>query len=221
MSISYIQSATNSTSNTLAVAKAYASNNTAGNFLLAAVHIFNNGGGPGTVTVTDNNGNVWAQVPGNYNYGTNGFDSFWFVANCKAGANTVTATASLNGGSNNPSITILEYSGVNTFEAQRTGTGTSTSTNSGSITVAGASELLVALSTNVTGATTETPAAGWTLRQAQGNGGVYEQIVTPGTFNYTSTLSPSETWGAYIIAFRSDPVVLVQSGAQFASLLSG
>lgn len=88
-------------------AQAFASNNTAGSLLVAAVA----GGASGTTfTVTDTAGNTWLPAGSAY------FDSdravmvqLFYVPNCVAGANTVTLTLSATG--LNRTLLIHEFSG--------------------------------------------------------------------------------------------------------------
>src|SRR5258708_7470988 len=126
----YVQSAANSASGTLAVACAYPGNNVAGNFLIAAVRVYNNGGGPGTITVADTRGNTWIAAAGSpMTFGSFGNHLIFYCASCAAGANTVTVTCSVAGGSNFPSVTVLEYSGMATaspVDDHNSGTGTGT-----------------------------------------------------------------------------------------------
>lgn len=218
----YIQSTFHNSSSSLTTAATYNSSNTAGNFLVATVHMYNNGGGPGTVTVTDNNGNVWSQA-GAYQYGTFGNESIWYAPNCNAGPNTVTVTATTNGGNNYPSMTILEYSNMATVslvDGQSHNTGGGTATSSGNVTTS-QYDLLVGLETNVTAFTTYITGPGWTLRE-NGSGVVVDQIGPTGTYNFTGTESSGVTWGAFLVAFKSNivPSVIV-SGSVTTSPLFG
>jgi hypothetical protein len=223
MAIAYVQSAYNGANTALSVATAYSANNTAGNFLVAAVHIYNNGGGPGTVTVTDTQGNTWVEAAGNYTYGGLGNESIWYVENCKAGANTVTVSCTTNGGSNYPKLAIGEYSGVATsssYDTQNHGTGSSTSANSGNITTATAGELLIGFSSWVSGSgSTWTLPGGWTSRQNHNSDGlVADQIATSGTYSFNPTIDASVTCGAYIAAFKAaSGIAYVQSTTNSAS----
>lgn len=205
MAIAFVQSGSAGASGALSISKAFPSPNTAGNFLIAAVHVFNNGPGPGTITVTDSKGNTWTKATGSYTYGSGlGTEQIWYCENCAAGSNTVTATCGTSS-SNFPGISIAEYSGMLTsssFDAQNHGTGTGTSKSSGNVTATGLSDLLIALSDDVTGGSTETPGAGWTLRETGAFSEMLTRIVSPGTYAYTSTMSGSVTWGAYVVAFK-------------------
>lgn len=204
--IAYVQSAENNVSTSLVVSKAYTSNVAAGNLLICIVHIYNNGGGPGTITVTDTLGNTWVQAAGGLaGYFGLGWTEIWYCANCLGGANTVTATCTANGSSNYPGITLFEYSGVATsspLEAHADASGSAAGADSGNLTTSSASCLLIGFEGNVTGATTFTPGAGWTVRETA-DGKASEKIVTPGTYSYSGTYSPSVNWGLNVIAFKA------------------
>src|SRR4051812_29921597 len=112
-----IQFASNAVSGT-SVAKAFTLSNTVGNCLVAFVGIFNTGLFNDPV-ITDSQGNTWVKLvnaPELYPSGVAISCQYAFVAyNCKAGANTVTATTNATVAI---SITILEYSGAATVNAR-------------------------------------------------------------------------------------------------------
>lgn len=208
----YVQSASNAAAGTLNVTCAYPSNNVGGNFLIVAVRVYNNGGGPGTVTVTDTQGNTWVQAAGSpMTFGGAGNHLIFYCTSCAAGANTVSVACSVAGGSNFPSLTILEYSAMVTVspeEDHNSGTGTGTALSSGNVTTTAVQDLLVAISSNVTTSVTETPGAGWTQRQVvSGEHVTSDRFVTPGTYSFTATDSSSVTWGTFVVAFKATALV--------------
>ena len=127
----------------------YASNNTAGNLLL--FHIQNSTGR----TVSDSQGNIWLgpiiDAGGTHDC------VLYYVAGCKAGANTV----SLAGGGEN--MAIFEFSGYNTFDVGGFGGNYNTSQStwtSNAITTTKAVELIfgfIQQSVDTTGLTVDSP----------------------------------------------------------------
>ncbi len=89
MTIAFVQSTSGiSTGTPTSFAKAYGSNNTAGNLLIAVGTVPDAGGG--VPTLTDSQGNTWTVANGlDGGSGKNQFVGY--VQNCKGGANTVTA----------------------------------------------------------------------------------------------------------------------------------
>lgn len=191
------------------LAKAYTSNNTLGNMLLCATRVYNSGTLP-TYTVTDNNGNTWIKAPaGFFSHATSGVD-LWYALNCNAGPNTVTITVS-NPNNCHPNMVISEYSGIATVSALDTQSSAqsganSTTPNSGNITTAQTKEVLAGFCENESlDGLSNTPDAGWTARaNASGNLFYCDQIVSAtGTYAYSSVLSSSVAWGAYIAGFKA------------------
>lgn len=95
--------------NTASVASmtlAYNSNNTVGSLLVAICRI---GVQPATATVSDSQGNTWVRDDTQTDTAQANDYSFWYAANAKAGANTITFQTSTNGSLR---LIIAEYSGV-------------------------------------------------------------------------------------------------------------
>lgn len=89
------------------ISLAYASNNTAGNFLALRLTA-----SPSSVTISncsDTRGNIWEPVP-NATGGSGGYQAIRFAKNVLAGANTVTCT--LTGAATFSTLDIFEKSGV-------------------------------------------------------------------------------------------------------------
>jgi hypothetical protein len=122
----------------------FTSNNTSGNVLFAAFFLF--GASPDITAVVDTQLNTWVRGPTTIrNAGT--ALSVWYALNCKAGANTVTAT--VTGGTSISNVgQLAEYSGPTAFDTSATGSGTSTAGATGNFTPAGAGELAVSFFTN-------------------------------------------------------------------------
>jgi hypothetical protein len=186
----------------------YTSNNTAGNFLVACVRFFNTGNA--TYSLHDSQGNVWYKVnKGFLNHGLSRIDT-WYSSNCNAGANTVTITCT-NPNNPNPEMAILEYIFTTTAALEIANSAQSSSNsnspNSGNVLTSQAVELLIGFCCNETvGGLINTPAAGWTSRASDGDLFVCDQVTSSaGTYAFSSTLSSSVAWGAYISAFRSSP----------------
>src|SRR5438128_9988258 len=181
-------------------AKAFASNNGAGNLLICGVFIEDN---TATVSsITDSAGNTWtacAAINNNHGYGFGA--QLFYAKNSIAGANTVTVTPSAG----SCTIAILEYSGADTgapldATANANAAGAS-SPSSGNITTTTSSELLI----------------GWivsNVSQTVGSGYVFEEQPAfnffsyledktsgaPGSYLADSTGS-STSWIAWIAAF--------------------
>lgn len=90
------------------VSQAFVSNNTAHNLLIAFVSNGGAGGSfNGSTNVTDTAGNTWKQA-GSYAVSLLGI---WYVADCNAGANTVTFDPGSSSGITKTKISVAEYSG--------------------------------------------------------------------------------------------------------------
>jgi hypothetical protein len=108
VAIAHIQSTGNFASGTTSVSKAFVSNNTAGNLLVAAVVCY----AINTPTISDTRGNTWTQA---ISFSDNSLMGLvvriFYAANCSAGANTVTGSwTTANGGE----IHLSEFSGAAT-----------------------------------------------------------------------------------------------------------
>jgi hypothetical protein len=122
----------------------FLSNNVSGNILVAAFFLF--GTSPDVSLVVDTQLNTWVRGPTTVRIAGTAL-SVWYALNCKAGANTVTAT--ITGGASASNVAqIAEYSGPSLFDTSATGSGTSTAGATGNFTPAGGGELAVSFFTN-------------------------------------------------------------------------
>lgn len=128
------------------ISLAYASNNTAGNFLALRLTA-----SPSSVTISncsDTRGNTWEAVP-NATGGSGGYQAIRYAKNVLAGANTVTCT--LTGAATFSTLDILEKSGVDRTSpldqsklTQQVDPGTGTDAiSSGSVTTTADGELIL------------------------------------------------------------------------------
>lgn len=209
MSITLVQSASQAFGfSASARAKAFASNLTAGNLVVVAVSTFGTGI---TVALTDTLGQTYVQI-GAYVNNNQARISLWYVANCAAGANTVTVTPS---GSANISVGLLEYSGVTgstPLQASATSTGISTAPSPGAVTVPTVGDLVVAAFSADNAVTSIAATSPMTLRANLTGAG---DSVTLGVSDDGSAPSPTETpaftlgtsrnWSAIAASFETVP----------------
>jgi hypothetical protein len=140
--------------------KAFASNVNGGNLLVATIATF---GTSITVTLTDSAGRTWVQAGSTVTNGSTRI-RIYYVANCAAGACTLTVTPS---GNANVSIGLHEYSGVtpvNPLTAVSTGTGTGTAVTTGVVGIDSSGDLIVGASSAGSFVTSITAGGGYTLR---------------------------------------------------------
>lgn len=195
----YVQSGNANTNS-----KAYATNTTAGNLLIAVILTQDTGfnGNPMVKTVTDTGSNAWhlAGRIGGDNANQGGSAYVYYAANCVGGADTVSFTATA--GPNN-TISIFEYSGAGAITpfltfAGNVATSSVSSLGTNSIVTDSSNTLLlaVAIDPTNTGNTITTP-SGFTQRQyytGSGRFGVYEKGVTAtGTYNTTFAFGSSSS----------------------------
>ncbi len=187
-------------------AVAFGSDNTAGNLLVAVIQV-----SADVTGVTDTRGNTWVKAVEEENAGASTYLELWYVENCAAGANTVTAA---NGfGASFAHVWVGEYSGVATSSAlDQTAGGQSSTGNPDSgatATTAQADELLVGGIAN-NGARTVT----WTepdteqyddatAGASRGLSAADEIVSATGTFSATGTMSGSADWLAAIATFKA------------------
>ena len=120
---------------------AFASANTAGNFI--AVVIRGGLSSSQVFTITDSNGNTYKQAAQIGSSGSAVTSAIYYAENIKGGANTITASMTVSGPLR---FAILEYSGVatsNSLDAAVVATATSTSPNSGNATTTVSGDLLL------------------------------------------------------------------------------
>jgi hypothetical protein len=166
-------------------------------------------------TVTDTNGNAWAQRAA---FGGGGL---WDAVNAKGGEpNTVTACfSSANGGW----LVLSEYTGVTAspFDVQASNSGNSTTPSGGTPTTTVASDLVIGAGWQLGGGTV-TAGAGFTLRSTPTNGTIFSEdeiFVGPGAVTATATLSAGGAWNMITAAYKTVANTTYPMGAQDITLL--
>lgn len=198
MAIARVQ-ATGTTSNVVA----YGSDNTAGNLLVMCTTTSDDVTG-----VTDTAGNTWVKAVDLFDSGGPLAVDIWYVENCKAGANTVTAANSF--GSSFCAIWVAEYSGIATSTSlDKTASALDPTNNpnfdSGATsTTSQADELLVGAAGNLAGLTST-----WTspdTEQFDSTAGANRHLsVADQIVSATGTYSASGTWSS---STSNDPVLI-------------
>ncbi|HEX8837415.1 MAG TPA: Ig-like domain-containing protein [Candidatus Acidoferrum sp.] len=184
---------------------AFASPNTAGNFI--AVVIRGGLSSSQVFTVTDSNGNTYKQAAQIGSSGSAVTDAIYYAENIKGGADTITASMTVSGPLR---FAILEYSGVatsNSLDVAVVATATSTAPNSGNVTTTVSGDLLLG-SVGTADSVAFTAGTGFTIRDsvpaAPGTKLIDEDQIQPaaGSISASATLSPSSSWGAILAAFK-------------------
>src|SRR5438445_800602 len=185
---------------------AFASSNTAGNFIGVAVR-----GGLSSAqvfTITDSNGNTYKQAAQVGYTGSAVTSAIYYAENIKGGANTVTVSMTVSGPLR---FAILEYSGVaasGSLDATAVNTATSSAPNSGNLTTTVSGDLLLA-TVGTTNPAMFTAGTGYTIRDfvpAEPNTKLIseDQIqTTAGVASASASLGASDTWGAVLAAFKA------------------
>ena len=184
---------------------AFASANTAGNFVAVAIR-----GGLSSsqvFTVSDSNGNTYkkaAQIGYTASLVTS---AIYYAENIKAGANTITVSMTVSGPFR---FDILEYSGVatsNSLDATAVATGSTTAPNSGNLTTTVSGDLLLA-TVGTTNSATFTAGTGYTIRDfvpaEPSTKHVSEDQIqaAAGLASAGVSLAVSDSWGAVLAAFK-------------------
>jgi len=205
--ITLVQHASKDAGVTTSSSLAFPSGNAAGNWIAVAIRA----GNPGQVfTVTDSHNNTYkrsAQL--NQTVDTASL-ALYYAEGVPAGANTVTVSASLTGGTLR--FEIFEYSGVATASSPD-GTptmseGTGTSANSGPTTTSVTGDLVVGLITTSSGSAL-TAGSGYTIEEgvpaSPGTKLAQEDLrqSSPGAIAATATLGTGQGWGALVAAFKA------------------
>lgn len=161
---------------------AFASNVTAGNLLLVAVAVAENGAGSAVVTVTDSRGNTYSQVSGYQVFNTPAGNqlSLWYAVANGTGACTVTAAQGLDPTfAGVAKIGVLEYGGIAASPLDGSGGNANNSFvtpfTTGTIPAAGPGRTFIGVFWHI-GANGVTPAAGYTLRLGAGGGDVLKSV---------------------------------------------
>src|SRR5215469_15373112 len=184
---------------------AFASANTAGNFIAVAIR-----GGLSSsqvFTVTDSNGNTYKQAALIGYTSSQVTSAIYYAENIKAGANTITVSMTVSGPLR---FDILEYSGVataNSLDAIATATGSSTTPNSGNLTTTASGDLLLA-TVGTADPVTYTAGTGYTIRDfvpvPPNTKHISEDQLqaAAGTTSAGVTISSSDSWGVALAAFK-------------------
>ena len=207
-----VQSKSKDAGTTTSSSLAFATNNTAGNFIAVCIRAGTSGQ---VFTVTDSQGNSYQQASqlavtvGS----TNGNAlAIYYASNIAGGANTVTVSDTT---SDTLRFAILEYSGVarsNALDVTVSSQGTSSSPSSGNATTTQGGDLLIG-AVAALGSGTYTAGSGYALDQSIGTYPnttlVAEDQVqaNAGTASAGATLSSSQSWGAMLAAFKAGPNV--------------
>jgi hypothetical protein len=167
------------------VGKAFASNNTAGNLLVAFV----NAKPTTSVTISDSAGNTWSSALAGHDVGGEG-SALFYCLSAKGGANTVTIA---NGGTF-VSLALIEYSNAGATFSFDTTAGNSNVSSAVpaqvSIALAQANELCTTMYVGGGGGSTLTPATGNTIE------------IGATTFNQAMDAQPSSS-GAFVAGAAS------------------
>ena len=177
---------------------AFAGPNVAGNLLICVFR----GQNTGPTTVSDTNLNNWLRATGHVNGG--GGIEIWYAANCKVGANTVTALFALG-------LVIAEYSGLLTasvLDQVQSAIGSSAGYSVAAVSsLANPDELLIGGVSNESANFLTDTSSGSFTDEANDNGNVFfaDRIVASATgpYTYGGTLSSSVSWAAAIATFKA------------------
>ena len=184
---------------------AFASANTAGNFI--AVGIRGGLSSSQVFTVTDSNGNTYKQAAQIGYTASQVTSAIYYAENVKGGANTITVSMTVSGPLR---FDILEYSGVatlNSLDATAAATGSSATPSSGNLTTTVSGDLLLA-SIGTTNPATFTAGTGYTIRDfvpVEPNTkhiGEDQIQAAAGSVSAGATLTASDSWGAVLAAFK-------------------
>jgi hypothetical protein len=204
--IALVQSGAAPGSGVPSISVPFASANTAGNLIIAAVRMSTTSQ---TVTITDSAGNLYTDAVAQ-SQTTDGHQVHVFYAkNIAGGGNTVTATFSST--NNHPWLAIYEYSGLSAtspLDRAAHAQGSSSAPTSGATaTTVSANELVfaaVGLPASYTG--TVTAGSGYALRQQDttSSRAANEAAVVSSTGSYAGTfgLSATTNWSAVVATFK-------------------
>lgn len=204
MAIAYVQGTSVLDTSSASVALAYTSNVTANGLLVLGARLSDIGR---TITVTDSQGNTWAEVVAGGKPDGNGSMLYMYWAKAgSSGANTVTFAYS--GAVDFLRVAIHEVSGMTTPALDQTAnaSGSSAAPASGNVTTTHADEFLFACSC-YSGICTVTPGSGWTQKQVVSSGANARysdeiRIETgTGTLNGNFSIDTSRIWAAIIATF--------------------
>ena len=209
--MSYVQSNSLDCGTVTSCSLAFASNNSAGDFIVVAVRV---GALGRTVTVTDSENNTYTQRITQAQT-TDGHQAYVIDAlKIASGANTV--TVSISGSAAILRFAIHEYRTLapsavfDQANSSSSNAVTSTALNSGNVTTTYPNELIFGVGTTAN-PNTFTAGTNYTVRQHFGAGGdkaaTEDQIVvsSQGTYNATETSGTADLWTCVIVTY-SDPL---------------
>jgi len=178
---------------------AFASNNTAGNLIVAYV-VWNN---QGDVTVSDSRGNPYTSAVGPTLWSGCCRAQVFYARNIAGGANTVTTTFQ-TAVTQFGVLYVLEYSGIDPtvpVDVVAAAAGTGSAMNSGSATTTNAADLIFGAA--VSSAAVTAVGTGFTSRTFQfGNLVEDKNVTTTGSYNATATQNGA-SWAMQMVAFRA------------------
>lgn len=184
----------------------FLSDNTLGGLIVVLARIVTSSG---PFNCSDSAGNTYIPITQSVYSGTGQRLCGWYTLNCRAGANTVTVSA---GGTNQMVGAIGEWTGVPAAAVVEgpSGFGTAASGNvatTPNFTTVGASDLLVALSSELSNTAQAAPSVnnGFTVRVSGPSTinslSMADKIASAGIQSASFTYSQSTFWGAFLIAF--------------------
>jgi len=203
--IALVQHTSKDAGTTTSSTLAFASANSAGNFI--AVTIRGGLSSSQVFTVKDSNGNTYKQATQLGLSASAVTMATYYAENTKGGANTVTVSMTVSGPLR---FAILEYSGVatsNSLDATAGATGTSTSPNSANLTTTASGDLLLG-SVATADSVAFTAGTGYAIRDfvpAEPNTKLISEDriqVAAGAASATAIFTPSSNWGAVLAAFK-------------------
>jgi hypothetical protein len=194
----------------LSEAKAFTSNNTAGNLIIVAIQGSAISSNP---TVSDSRGNTYTKIGSVNGGGGPAYSYLYYAKNIAAGANTVTVTLN-NGG--DLGFHISEWSGLDTTSpvtASSTGVATSSATlwSASSLTTTAANSLLFSFGGTESSAETFTAGTNFTKitdQPSHSSMAQYRVVSSTGSYNSTMTVNTADSaWVVIMAAFKAATVV--------------
>jgi hypothetical protein len=174
----------------------YSSDNTEGNVL---VSIFGFSGFGDINSVSDSQGNTWIRGPATVHISGFGL-SCWYTLNCKAGANSVSASYGFS-----PGLfvgqTIGEWSGASLFDLSASASGTSGAA-SVSASASASSELAIGCVLSSTAIPGSGLGAGWNLRSNSLKELLQDDLSVSGLVTAECDVVPATSWIANLLLFN-------------------
>ena len=204
-SITLVQHTSKDAGTTASSSLAFASNNTAGNWIAVAIRAGEMGQG---FTVTDTRGNTYRKAIQLNETVDRTSLALYYAENIAGGSNTVTVADTIAGATLR--FALLEYSGLataNSLDVASTAQGTSAAAASGSATTTSSGDLIIGI-VSTANPTTATAASGYAIEERVPAAPSTKLAVedqrqsTAGAVSAAMTLSASDNWGAIMAAFR-------------------